>query len=52
MSLAVNVALDLVARAGRLLAEVGGRCDVEILEWHHRHKEDAQVERQLRLESE
>lgn len=41
MSLAVNVALDLVARAGRLLAEVGGRCDVEILEWHHRHKEDA-----------
>ncbi|RLS58546.1 MAG: 4-hydroxy-tetrahydrodipicolinate reductase [Planctomycetota bacterium] len=41
MSLAVNVALDLVARAGRLLVEVGGRCDVEILEWHHRHKEDA-----------
>lgn len=41
MSLAVNVAMDLVARAGRLLSAVAGRTDVEIIECHHRHKEDA-----------
>lgn len=41
MSLAVNVAMDLVARAGRLLSSVGGRTDVEIIECHHHHKEDA-----------
>jgi 4-hydroxy-tetrahydrodipicolinate reductase len=41
MSLAVNVAMDLVGRAGRLLGRVGGRTDVEIIECHHHHKEDA-----------
>ncbi len=41
MSLAVNVAMDLVARAGGLLSGVGGRTDVEIIECHHRHKEDS-----------
>ncbi|MFM8290503.1 MAG: 4-hydroxy-tetrahydrodipicolinate reductase [Planctomycetia bacterium] len=41
MSLAVNIAMDLVGRAGALLARVGGRTDVEIIECHHRHKEDA-----------
>ena len=41
MSLAVNIAMDLVGRAGALLARVGGRTDVEIIECHHRHKEDS-----------
>ncbi len=41
MSLAVNVAMDLVGRAGRLLGRAGGRTDVEIIECHHHHKEDA-----------
>jgi 4-hydroxy-tetrahydrodipicolinate reductase len=41
MSLAVNIAMDLVGRAGGLLARVGGRTDVEIVECHHRHKEDS-----------
>jgi len=41
MSLAVNIAMDLVGRAGALLARVGGRTDVEIMECHHRHKEDS-----------
>jgi 4-hydroxy-tetrahydrodipicolinate reductase len=41
MSLAVNVAMDLVERAGRLLSSVAGRTDVEIVECHHRHKEDS-----------
>lgn len=41
MSLAVNIAMDLVSRAGGLLAGVGGRTDVEIIECHHRHKEDS-----------
>ncbi len=41
MSLAVNVAMDLVGRAGRLLGRVGGRTDVEIIECHHHYKEDA-----------
>jgi len=41
MSLAVNVAMDLVARAAALLHRTGVRTDVEIVECHHRHKEDA-----------
>ena len=41
MSLAVNIAMDLVGRAGTLLTRVGGRTDVEIIECHHRHKEDS-----------
>jgi 4-hydroxy-tetrahydrodipicolinate reductase len=41
MSLAVNIAMDLVGRAGSLLKRVGSRADVEILEVHHRHKEDS-----------
>jgi len=41
MSLAVNIAMDLVSRAAHLLARVGGRTDVEIVECHHRHKEDS-----------
>ena len=41
MSLAVNIAMDLVGRAGRLLRGVGSRADVEIIECHHHHKEDA-----------
>jgi len=41
MSLAVNVAMDLVARAGTLLGRSGVRSDVEIVECHHRHKEDS-----------
>jgi 4-hydroxy-tetrahydrodipicolinate reductase len=41
MSLAVNIAMDLVGRAGALLDRVGGRTDVEIIECHHRHKEDS-----------
>jgi 4-hydroxy-tetrahydrodipicolinate reductase len=41
MSLAVNIAMDLVGRAGRLLERVGSRADVEIIECHHRHKEDS-----------
>ena len=41
MSLAVNIAMDLVGRAGKLLKRVGSRADVEIFECHHRHKEDS-----------
>ena len=41
MSLAVNIAMDLVGRAGALLRRVGSRADVEIIECHHRHKEDS-----------
>jgi len=41
MSLAVNISMDLVGRAATLLARVGGRADVEIVECHHHHKEDA-----------
>jgi 4-hydroxy-tetrahydrodipicolinate reductase len=41
MSLAVNIAMDLVGRAAGLLARVGERADVEIIECHHHHKEDA-----------
>ncbi|MFO0423465.1 MAG: 4-hydroxy-tetrahydrodipicolinate reductase, partial [Planctomycetia bacterium] len=35
------IAMDLVGRAGSLLSRVGGRTDVEIIECHHRHKEDS-----------
>jgi 4-hydroxy-tetrahydrodipicolinate reductase len=41
MSLAVNISMDLVGRAAELLARLGERADVEIIETHHRHKEDA-----------
>jgi 4-hydroxy-tetrahydrodipicolinate reductase len=41
MSLAVNISMDLVGRAATLLARLGSRADVEILECHHRHKEDS-----------
>ena len=41
MSLAVNIAMDLVGRAGALLSRDGSRADVEIVEVHHRHKEDS-----------
>ena len=41
MSLAVNIAMDLVHRAGSLLHQSGVRADVEIMECHHRHKEDS-----------
>jgi 4-hydroxy-tetrahydrodipicolinate reductase len=41
MSLAVNISMDLVSRAASLLARLGTRADVEIIECHHRHKEDA-----------
>jgi 4-hydroxy-tetrahydrodipicolinate reductase len=41
MSLAVNISMDLVHRAATLLARLGTRADVEIIECHHRHKEDS-----------
>jgi len=41
MSLAVNISMDVVGRAAALLARSGVRADVEIVECHHRHKEDA-----------
>ena len=41
MSLAVNAAMDLVSRAAALLHRSGVRADVEIVECHHRHKEDS-----------
>jgi len=41
MSLAVNVAMELVARGAALLGRTGVRVDAEIVECHHRHKEDA-----------
>ena len=41
MSLAVNIAMDLVGRAGRLLRGVGSRADVEIIEVIITYKEDA-----------
>jgi 4-hydroxy-tetrahydrodipicolinate reductase len=41
MSLAVNIAMDLAGRAAGLLRRVGARADVEIIECHHHHKEDA-----------
>jgi 4-hydroxy-tetrahydrodipicolinate reductase len=41
MSLAVNVAMKLVADAGRALRNHTSGVDVEIIERHHRYKEDA-----------
>ena len=41
MSMAVNVAMQLVAEAGQLLKGVPEGVDVEVVERHHRFKEDA-----------
>ena len=41
MSTAVNVAMQLCERAATALRDVPGGCDVEVIERHHRFKEDA-----------
>ena len=41
MSLAVNIAMKLVAEAGQVLKDQPSGVDVEIIERHHRFKEDA-----------
>lgn len=41
MSLAVNLTMKLVREAARVLKDVPGGCDVEVIERHHRFKEDA-----------
>jgi 4-hydroxy-tetrahydrodipicolinate reductase len=41
MSMAVNLAMKLVERAGAVLKDVSGGVDVEIIERHHRMKEDS-----------
>ena len=41
MSLAVNIAMKLVAEAGQALRDHSSGVDVEIIERHHRYKEDA-----------
>ena len=41
MSLAVNIAMKLVAEAGKALRDHSSGVDVEIIERHHRYKEDA-----------
>jgi 4-hydroxy-tetrahydrodipicolinate reductase len=41
MSLAVNIAMKLVADAGRALKDHSTGVDVEVIERHHRYKEDA-----------
>ena len=41
MSLAVNIAMKLVQQAAQALKDVPGGVDVEIIERHHRFKEDA-----------
>ena len=41
MSTAVNVAMRLCGRAAATLKDVPGGCDVEVIERHHRFKEDA-----------
>lgn len=41
MSMAVNLAMKLCQTAGGSLMNAGGGCDVEIIERHHRFKEDA-----------
>lgn len=41
MSMAVNLTMKLAAIAGRTLKDAPGGADVEILERHHRYKEDA-----------
>ena len=41
MSLAVNLVMKLTQIAGEALKDHPAGADVEIVEWHHRHKEDA-----------
>ena len=41
MSMAVNLAMKLCQTAGGSLKDGGGGCDVEIIERHHRFKEDS-----------
>ncbi|XZE54824.1 4-hydroxy-tetrahydrodipicolinate reductase [Planctomycetaceae bacterium SH139] len=41
MSMAVNLAMQLSKQAGQALAAVPGGVDIEIIERHHRFKEDA-----------
>jgi 4-hydroxy-tetrahydrodipicolinate reductase len=41
MSFAVNLAMKLVADAGHVLKQLSSGVDVEIIERHHRFKEDA-----------
>lgn len=41
MSMAVNLTMKLASIAGRTLKDAPGGADVEILERHHRYKEDA-----------
>jgi 4-hydroxy-tetrahydrodipicolinate reductase len=41
MSMTVNLAMKLVERAGATLKDVSGGVDVEIIERHHRMKEDS-----------
>jgi 4-hydroxy-tetrahydrodipicolinate reductase len=41
MSTTVNLAMKLVAKAGEVLAGMAGGVDVEIIERHHRMKEDS-----------
>ena len=41
MSLAVNLTVKLCQVAASVLANHPSDVDVEIIEWHHRHKEDA-----------
>ena len=41
LSLAVNVAMELTRIAARVLQNAPGGCDVEVIERHHRFKEDA-----------
>ncbi len=41
MSLAVNLTMQLAATAAEILHQVAGDTDVEIVERHHRYKEDA-----------
>jgi 4-hydroxy-tetrahydrodipicolinate reductase len=49
MSMTVNLAMKLVERAGAILKEVPGGVDVEIIERHHRTKEDAPSGTALKL---
>jgi len=41
MSMTVNLAMKLVEQAGKTLRGASGGCDVEIIERHHRMKEDS-----------
>lgn len=41
MSMTVNLAMKLVAMAGGVLKHAPSGCDVEIIERHHRYKEDS-----------